>query len=288
MQARRLLFAMLFMPVCAPSGAAQAQQGAALIGLVNAYRAAPGPCDGRAAAPLAPLAPHPALARVQVGTGVFLESALERIGYPVAQAEAIYVSGPADARSVMALIERKYCKTLLSTRFSAIGAAHAGDSWQLVLARPAPPPLASRLPAQPDAATRILAAVNTARATARNCGEQVFPAAPVLSWNHALADAALAHSRDMATQRYFNHRGKDGRAVAERALQAGYRWRRIGENIAAGQESPEEAVAGWLDSPGHCANIMNAGFTDMGAAYAINPLREFTRVYWTQVFGTPR
>jgi uncharacterized protein YkwD len=77
------------------------------------------------------------------------------------------------------------------------------------------------------------------------------------------------------------------RVVGDRALQAGYRWRRIAENIAAGQESGDEAVAGWLASPGHCANIMNGRFTEMGAAYAIHNARESPRVYWTQVFGAP-
>jgi uncharacterized protein YkwD len=47
-------------------------------------------------------------------------------------------------------------------------------------------------------------------------------------------------------------------------------------------------VQGWLDSPGHCANIMNDDFTEMGAAYAVNTAREPARIYWTQVLGTPR
>lgn len=92
----------------------------------------------------------------------------------------------------------------------------------------------------------------------------------------------------MAEHRHFSHKGKDGHRVAERALQAGYRWRRIGENIAAGQDTPEEVVAGWLSSPGHRANIMNSGVTEMGAAYAINRARATGRVYWTQVFAAPR
>ncbi|HCJ28080.1 MAG TPA: hypothetical protein DHV63_01935, partial [Pseudomonas sp.] len=60
-----------------------------------------------------------------------------------------------------------------------------------------------------------------------------------------------------------------------------------GENIAAGQGSAEQAVSSWLASPGHCQNIMNPGFTEMGAAYATNP-RSAATIYWTQVFGTPR
>jgi uncharacterized protein YkwD len=140
------------------------------------------------------------------------------------------------------------------------------------------------LPGQREAGNSILAAVNAARANARSCGEQNYPAAPALAWNASLADAALAHSRDMAAQRYLSHQGKDGRDVADRAAQAGYRWLRIGENVAVGQETPEDAVAGWLASPGHCANIMSAGFTEMGAAYGVNQ----ARAYWTQVLAAPR
>ena len=76
--------------------------------------------------------------------------------------------------------------------------------------------------------------------------------------------------------------------AADRATAAGYRWVRVGENIASGQRTVEDAVASWLDSPGHCANIMNPAFTEMGAAYAINPQSRNRTAYWTQVFGAPR
>jgi uncharacterized protein YkwD len=92
----------------------------------------------------------------------------------------------------------------------------------------------------------------------------------------------------MAQKHYFNHKQPDGSLPADRATAAGYRWVRVGENIASGQRSVEEAVASWLDSPGHCANIMNPTFTEMGAAYAINPQNRNRTPYWTQVFGTPR
>jgi uncharacterized protein YkwD len=49
--------------------------------------------------------------------------------------------------------------------------------------------------------------------------------------------------------------------------------------------SPEEAMAGWLDSPGHCANLMDPSFTEMGAGYAVNPNSKAGTAYWTQVFG---
>jgi uncharacterized protein YkwD len=91
----------------------------------------------------------------------------------------------------------------------------------------------------------------------------------------------------MAQRDYFRHAGKDGSEVGDRAKRQGYEWRRIGENIATGQGSAAQAVAGWLASPGHCANIMNPEFTESGAAYAVNTGSD-TVIYWTQVFGTPR
>jgi uncharacterized protein YkwD len=61
----------------------------------------------------------------------------------------------------------------------------------------------------------------------------------------------------------------------------------VGENLAAGQTTAAQAVQGWLDSPGHCANLMQPGFTQMGLAFAVN-LQSPQGIYWAQVLGTPR
>lgn len=265
-----------------------AQQGDGLVDLINAFRAAPQRCDGRRLGPAPPLAPQRVLSNVHIASGTFLENELKRAGYAAAKASAISLSGATQASSVMAMLEGKYCKTLLDPAFSAVGITRSGYDWLIILAQPAAPPATARLPSLEQAGIRILAAVNTARANARQCGAASYSAARPLSWNPALGEAARAHSADMAKERYFNHRSKDGRLVGERAGAAGYRWQRIGENIAVGQDSPEEVVNGWLDSPGHCANIMSDNYTDMGAAYAVNNDPESARVYWTQVFGTPR
>ena len=58
----------------------------------------------------------------------------------------------------------------------------------------------------------------------------------------------------------------------------------VGENIAAGQGEPADVVAGWLASPGHCANIMSPDFAEMGAAYALRP-GSTRAIWWTQTFG---
>lgn len=265
--------------VTAPARAASLD----IVSRINAYRAAPQLCQGERAVPLPALDAPAALGRVHIGAGTFLEQALERAGYPVEHAEAVYLSNVADAAAAMALLRQNFCDKLLSADFAAAGAVRSGDDWIVVFARPlheAP------LPAPDVIDTEVLAAVNAARAEPRRCGEQQFGAAPPLRWNAALTQAALAHSSDMAAHRYFSHQQRNGSVVDDRATRAGYAWSRIGENIAAGQKSVAEAVAGWLDSPGHCANIMNAGFDEMGLAYAVNPERG--RVYWTQVLGRRR
>ena len=268
------------------AGAVHAQQHP-LINAINAYRAAPGRCASGQPVAVPPLQAHPALALSRIGSGVFLDQLLERAGYPVAQAEAISVSGATDVQSAFAAIVGKHCRALLSADYAAAGVTRSGDTWLIILAQPAPPERARVIPDAVSAGPIILAAVNAARAAPRTCGTQHFEAAPPLAWNDTLAHAAQEHSSDMAVQRYFSHVGKDGRAVAQRATKAGYRWRLVGENIAAGQETAERAVAGWLDSPGHCVNIMEPRFTEMGAAFDISGGDRPGRVYWTQVFGTP-
>lgn len=282
---RRSSFKPILAATALLAAGAHAQNDSRLVALVNAYRAAPGDCGGAAAAPAPALASVPALGRVRIGAGAFPEHELERVGYHAAQVEVIYTRGAADAAEVMAVIRQPYCRVLLSAAYSDIGASRQGEEWTIVLARPLLP---IALPEQAVVGREIVAAVNAARAVPRTCGEHAFGAAPPLAWDNALGAAAQAHSRDMAARRHLAHQGSDGSDVAARTTRAGYSWRLIGENIAAGQPSASEAVAGWIDSPGHCANLMNPGFTDMGAGYAISRARMPGFVYWTQVFGARR
>ncbi|WP_338771350.1 CAP domain-containing protein [Massilia sp. METH4] len=253
--------------------------GPGLAALVNAYRAAPGTCGGMAAAAMPPLSVEPALSQIHIATGTFLEPSLERAGYPVEHAEALFVSGAAEPAEAMQALREKYCARLLSPDVAAIGTVRVADGWHVVLARPE----RRELPAPEGVGEETLAAVNAARAAPRMCGDRQFAAAPPLRLNRALDAAALAHSQYMARLRWFSHQQKNGSVVGDRAIRAGYKWRTIGENIASGQRTAQEAVQGWLDSPGHCANIMNAAFVEMGVGYAVNPARG--TLYWTQVLA---
>lgn len=267
-----------------PAVPAIAQDSDALVVLINDFRASPQQCAGQKIGPVGPLALDPALAGLQIDAGTRLQDALKDAGYQARRAEAIGVSGPSDAESAMAAIGQRYCRALLGAQYASIGVSRDGNKWSIVLAQPL---ISPDLGDWRDAGKDILKLSNEARARARSCGNRRFPAAPPLAWNDTLGEAALAHSRDMAKRNYFRHEGQDGGSAGDRAKREGYDWRSVGENIATGQGKPKEVVSGWLSSPGHCANIMNGDFTEMGAAYAVNPDSD-TTIYWTQVFGTPR
>lgn len=133
----------------------------------------------------------------------------------------------------------------------------------------------------------LLNRVNEARSQPRQCGDQNFDAAEPLSWNCKLTDAARAHSEEMVELEFFSHTGPEGREIGERVSQRNYTWSAVGENIAAGQNSVDKVVDGWLSSPGHCANIMRAEFTEMGAARIEAPGSKYSPL-WTQVFARQR
>jgi uncharacterized protein YkwD len=82
----------------------------------------------------------------------------------------------------------------------------------------------------------------------------------------------------MYTNNYFNHTGLNGSSAGDRIIAAGYAWRSFGENIAKGYSTEQSVMDGWIRSEGHCKNIMNPGFKEMGVARV--------GTYWTQEFGS--
>ena len=127
----------------------------------------------------------------------------------------------------------------------------------------------------------VLALVNEQRAAGADCGDAgSFGPAEPLTMNAALRCAARSHSTDMGTRGYFDHYSPKGVGPGERMQEAGYAASTWGENIAWGYASPAEAVSGWMASPGHCANIMHAQFSETGVGY-------YQGALWTQTFGHP-
>ena len=100
---------------------------------------------------------------------------------------------------------------------------------------------------------------------------------PPLAWDASLALAAQAHAEDMVAQGYFSHTSQDGRSFVERVRETDYAGSPTGENIAAGYPTAEAVVQGWMNSPGHRANILSGRSTALGVGRAEN--------HWVQVFG---
>jgi uncharacterized protein YkwD len=224
----------------------------------------------------------------QLANGVSLQSSLASAGYLAAQSSGIHLSGAVSDAQLANVLVNHYCGSLADARLTEIGVQRRGrDVWMVFAA-----PVSLPGPGDADAVARqILDLVNKARLSGHRCGGVAHLAAPPLTLNPALSSAALTHSQSMARYDEFDHRGHDGSSPAIRVQRAGYgSYVIVGENIAAGAMTPAEVTEGWLQSPAHCENIMDARFAEIGIAYAVNTASS-ELVYWTQDFaapGTPR
>jgi uncharacterized protein YkwD len=288
--------------IAAPAARADA------LSVVQMLRA--GGCGG--IVPIAPPLRHnPSLDRAaeQWADGHSLDSAAELAGYPLKSAQGLRVTGSDEA--LRERLRRAGCSAVSSREAREVGLYHRGaDSW-LVLATPSgsswsspapaaaygaptartpaarPPVSTAPLSSTPAMAARALELVNEARARGAQCGAQSFGPAPPLSLSGTLAGVALGHATDMAVHDYFEHQDLSGESPADRVRAAGYPEKLVGENIAYGPQSVEEVVKGWLASPGHCENIMDPRFAQMGIGLA--PGRASRRgLFWVQLLAEPR
>jgi len=131
----------------------------------------------------------------------------------------------------------------------------------------------------------ILDLVNEARSQGRDCGNTFYSAAPPVNWDTRIENAALGHSLDMAEQGALNHIGSDGSDPGDRLLMEGYDWVTYGENILVGLDQGENVIDNWINSPGHCAILMNPAFEDVGVGAAEGLFRGETETYWTLDLG---
>jgi uncharacterized protein YkwD len=137
-------------------------------------------------------------------------------------------------------------------------------------------------------ANTVLARINQLRAAGASCGTRgsFAPTGP-LSWSGLLTQASEGHSLDMSTANYFSHNSLDGRTLTERVNATGYAWSTIGENIAAGYATVNGVMDGWTASDGHCANLMNPSFTEVGVACVPGAAGSQYNTYWTMDLGRP-
>jgi uncharacterized protein YkwD len=253
-----------------------------VIDSVNAVRASG--CDGKPGG-VAPLRENSRLRDVahHLAQGVSLRSAQQRAGYHALSSFSVSISGvPADG-DVTHILATQFCQQSINPAFREIGVWTESSQVWIAYGEPFTPPAAADRSA---ISARVLEQVNAARAHARRCGAASYPAVPALTRNAVLERAALEYAQEMATFGFMSHTGRDGSAPQERITRSGYRWSEAGENLASGITGADEVVAGWLQSPEHCANIMDAAYSQLGVAYAVNS-RDPAGIYWALEFGRP-
>lgn len=141
------------------------------------------------------------------------------------------------------------------------------------IADPPPPPA----PTEPR---QILALVNNVRAA---------HGLSTMRLNSSLNQAAQGHSAEQAAAGAIFHVAPNGTDPGDRIARTGYRFSTWGENVAAGYRNPQAVMDAWMRSSGHCRNILNPAFTELGVGYVQrqgDPSRYFD--YWTQVFARPQ
>lgn len=231
----------------------------------------------------------------------------------------VHIRGP-DSSSIQ-LLKHSSCRAVTDRSLQAMGAYRVGLETWIVLypagvpiqmqaesesapAATAQAPARSRFAApaqaQPPAtapskatpaavalAPRALQLVNQVRERGTRCGNRSFAPVKPVTLSATLTGVASGHALDMAEHNYFEHVDLAGQSPADRVRSVGYQEKLVGENIAYGPETVDEVVQGWLDSPGHCENIMDPRFAQMGIAVA--PGRSARRgLYWVQVLAEPR
>lgn len=121
-------------------------------------------------------------------------------------------------------------------------------------------------------AMRVIELVNEERAKA---------GLPALKYDATIGKAALVRAKE--TEVSFSHTRPNGSSFATALKEQGVSYRSAGENIAWGQRTPEQVMEGWMNSPGHRANILNKNFTKIGVGYYQNARGV---AYWTQLFAS--
>lgn len=207
-------------------------------------------------------------------SGMSLYQRVTAQGYAYLTVAEQLVSGPRTEADFLAycLTDARMGRTVRDPALAQVGVAHApapgGDLfWTAVWARPLTP--------------HGLASVASEVVTLTNAERTAAGLRP-LAGDPRLTTAAQAHSDDMVARAFYSHTSPEGRQPWDRAAAAGCTHRGIGENIACGQRSAAEVVRGWMDSPGHRANILKPDFTHIGIGFRGGGE---AGTYWTQLFG---
>ncbi len=127
----------------------------------------------------------------------------------------------------------------------------------------------------------LLDLLNQRRALGATCSKRRLLPAPKARRSSALSCAARQQSDDMARFGFFSHVDPGGIDHAARARSHGFLGQ-VAENLAWGQEAPDQVLKSWLDSAEHCATLFDPGFTEAGAGFSRGAA---AKPFWTLVLG---
>jgi uncharacterized protein YkwD len=219
-------------------------------------------------------------ATARIHSGSDIKTAEVEAGYRSVSSQILRLSGHRSVASIQGVLRDNYCERVLNSNFTALGVAGTLNKVTIVLAKP----FVSNIANPATTVNEVVKLVNEARATGGLCGSESYPSSAPLMVNEKLQAAAQAHATDMAERNYYGHQSLDGRSPSARMKSAGYSSHITAENIAAGQQTAKEVVAGWLKSPGHCRNILMAEIREIGVGVDIKLTSE-KGIYWVQNFG---
>ncbi len=154
--------------------------------------------------------------------------------------------------------------------FSSLPESTAGDE----TGKAVPP---CEFPEDPERlADQVLQLVNLERADAD---------LPPVVRNLVLDKIADDYACRMIADNFFDHVDPaTGYGPGDRAVAGKYRFFAVGENLAAGQETPGEVMNVWMESPSHRDIILDEKWTEIGVSVRLGG--EYS-VYWVQEFGAP-
>jgi uncharacterized protein YkwD len=140
-----------------------------------------------------------------------------------------------------------------------------------------------------DFAALALARINQLRAAGADCRTGgVFASAAALAWSPLLTQSAEVQTQDMVANDFFSHTGSNGSTLGSRVTATGYAWSSLGENIAAGYPTIDAVMTGWMASDGHCANLMNPAFNQVGLVCVPGTTADAFPNYWTMDLAKSR
>ncbi len=123
----------------------------------------------------------------------------------------------------------------------------------------------------------VLERINLLRKKGCRCSGKRMKPAPPLVWNDTLELSAYNHAKEMQTYDYFDHHSMSGEDIGDRLDKLGYKWQYVGENLATGQKTFDEAMTDWIKSGSHCRMLMNGDMKEVAVA-------KYGK-YWVQHFG---